>query len=755
MGQESGNSVTCGEVSCENSEAGKEVLRECGTESRRESKTFDSGSSQTSKIGNVSVSLVDSKQNIVPKSSISMLAARVSSNTSSSSCGHGFNHIESLASGAQRAGLFPAVSTKRFSSTTVGGSTVGGDPEEKNLEGTLSSIPSAHSPASQHAIAIESDLVVPQRLEERELDHIVENRAIEERAKIDQEFEADTNSCRGNTITNDFSSARAAHSPAAQNSAPSPLELWMAIGTALSQELDSQIFEAYLAPLKALRFIGAEQQLVIGCPSRFISTQVSRAHGKRLGELLALNLSKRGLDSSKAEVVFEVCEFEARRFALDTQPKSISVNAVAPGNNTVSTAGAGNQHADRLSPNQSISRVSTRSDYVPVLKNPTGSQRFDGKGSDRKNNSGAGLGANLQPSVSTKLPIAESGAAPENSGLHSRYTFSSFVVGSSNQFCHAAALRVSEAPGQSYNPLFMYGGVGLGKTHLLHAIGHAVLQRNPDAQILYLSSEAFTNELILALRHAKMDEFKSRLRSIDLLLIDDIQFMIGKERTQEEFFHTFNALYNAKKQIVITSDKIPQEFPGMEERLITRFSWGLTADLQAPDFETRVAIINRKAAQESFSIPKDVAHFVAEHVSSNVRELEGALTRLHALSSIQNVPISNELAQVALRHLLQPKAVRISIDDIKKAVAQHFGIKPADIISKRRTKNLSFPRHIAMYLCRKHTTASYPEIGSQFGGRDHSSVIHAASVVSVKISTDKELKEILGEIEKRLLGSNF
>jgi chromosomal replication initiator protein len=349
--------------------------------------------------------------------------------------------------------------------------------------------------------------------------------------------------------------------------------------------------------------------------------------------------------------------------------------------------------------------------------------------------------------------VEETAHAPTfSSQISSRYTFDNFVVGNSNQFCHAAAMRVAERPGLSYNPLFIYGGVGLGKTHLLHAIGNAVLERNPKTKVLYMSSETFTNELIMSLRHGKMDEFKNRLRSIEVLLIDDIQFMCGKERTQEEFFHTFNALYSAKHQIVITSDKIPQDIPGIEERLQTRFSWGLTADLQAPDFETRVAILKRKAALENFFLPEDVAHLIAEKVSSNVRELEGALTRLHAVSSIQRMEITVELTRNALKPILQPKTVNISVDDIKKAVASHFSIKTSEMVSKRRTKNLSFPRHIAMYLCRKHTTASYPEIGNQFGGRDHSSVIHAANVVSTKISSDDKIRGIIGEIERHLLG---
>lgn len=332
-----------------------------------------------------------------------------------------------------------------------------------------------------------------------------------------------------------------------------------------------------------------------------------------------------------------------------------------------------------------------------------------------------------------------------------KYTFDNFVVGTSNQFCHAAAMQVAEKPGESYNPLFIYGGVGLGKTHLMHAIGNAVLKANPNRKVLYLSSETFTNVLIQSLRAGKMDDFKNRMRGIEVLLIDDIQFMRGKETTQEEFFHTFNALYSSKHQIVITCDKNPVEIPDIEERLSTRFAWGLIADLQAPDFETRVAILKEKATRERFSLPEDCANFIAHNFASNVRELEGALTRLHAVSSLQNKTINIELANSALKSLLQPKVTNISVDQIKKVVATHFGIKVSDMVSKRRNKNLAFPRHIAMYLCRKHTAYSYPEIGQSFGGRDHSSVIHAANTITTKVQANSDLKDIVESLERSLL----
>lgn len=359
--------------------------------------------------------------------------------------------------------------------------------------------------------------------------------------------------------------------------------------------------------------------------------------------------------------------------------------------------------------------------------------------------------------VVKKLPVAVSREQLAQSlepkrphNLDTKYTFASFVVGNNNQFCHAAAMRVAENPGQQYNPLFIYGGVGLGKTHLLHSIGNAALAANPEARVLYLSSETFTNDLIQSLRTGTMNEFKNKMRNIDVLLIDDIQFMCGKERTQEEFFHTFNTIYAAKHQIVITSDKLPQEISGLEERLQTRFSWGLTADLQAPDFETRVAILKRKAGIEGFHLDDSVAQLIAEKVSSNVRELEGALTRIHAYASLQDKQITMELAVSALLPLTSVRNIRVSITDIKRVVSEHYSIKVPDLSSKRRTRNLSFPRHICMYLCRKHTTASYPEIGGQFGGRDHSSVIHATQVVSTKLKSDPEIRSQIADIEKKL-----
>ena len=451
-------------------------------------------------------------------------------------------------------------------------------------------------------------------------------------------------------------------------------ETWDKSIAELKEELDPQVFAAYISPLKFSSYQSSNSELIVSGPSRLVCNHVDENFRDRLVTLFSNRL---GVEKIKI------------KFAVDSNfDKKLSENS---------------------SPKVVVKRKK----------------------------------------VANRDAIKQIGL--KKSSLNPRYNFSNFVVGNSNQFCFAAASRVAEQPGESYNPLFIYGGVGLGKTHLLHAIGNSVLEKRPSAKILYMSSETFTNELIQSLRHAKMDEFKNRLRNIEVLLIDDIQFIAGKERTQEEFFHTFNALYNSKHQIVITSDKIPQEIPGIEERLKTRFSWGLTADLQAPDFETRVAILNRKALLDKCSLPESVSHLIAEKISSNVRELEGALTRLHAISSIKGVPITEDLAVNTLKPILEPKVINVSVNEIKSVVAEHFNIKVSEMVSKRRTKNLSFPRHVAMYLCRKHTTCSYPEIGSHFGGRDHSSVIHAANVVSGKLEKDLELRNVIEELERKLL----
>ncbi|MDA8421984.1 MAG: chromosomal replication initiator protein DnaA [Nitrospiraceae bacterium] len=321
-----------------------------------------------------------------------------------------------------------------------------------------------------------------------------------------------------------------------------------------------------------------------------------------------------------------------------------------------------------------------------------------------------------------------------------KYTFNTFVVGPSNQFAHAAAKAVADAPGRAYNPLFIYSGVGLGKTHLINAIGHHIQGKSPRTKVAYLSSEQFTNELINRMSHQRMEEFRQKYRNMDVLLIDDIQFIAGKERTQEEFFHTFNALYEAQKQIVLTSDRQPKEIPDIEERLRSRFESGLISDIQAPDLETRIAILRKKADFWSIRLPDDVAHFLASMMKSNIRELEGGLVKLGAVSSLTNTEITQELAKNELKYLLDSREKTITNDLIQKVVAESFGVKISDLKSKRRTKAVVLPRQVAMYLCRTLANSSLPEIGNFFGGRDHSTVIHACKVTEEKKEKDPDLK---------------
>lgn len=329
--------------------------------------------------------------------------------------------------------------------------------------------------------------------------------------------------------------------------------------------------------------------------------------------------------------------------------------------------------------------------------------------------------------------------------LNSKYTFDNFVVGSCNQFAHAASVAVAEAPGKTYNPLYLYGGVGLGKTHLMHACGHAIKQRNPHLRVSYLSSERFMNELINSIRYDKTQSFREQYRSVDVLLIDDIQFMAGKERTQEEFFHTFNTLYEQQKQIVISSDCPPREIPTLEERLHSRFEWGLIADLEPPDLETKVAILKRKAEALGFVIPDEVALFIASRVKNNVRELEGSLIRLVAISSLRGMPVSKDLAKDAIRNIASEEEPGvIAIEQIQKLVAANYKLSVDQLVSKSNCREVAFPRQIAMYLCKKLTKHSYPEIGRAFGGKHHTTVIHSCEKI-------KSLSLADAVFQKRLL----
>ncbi|MGZ6184961.1 MAG: chromosomal replication initiator protein DnaA [Candidatus Binataceae bacterium] len=348
----------------------------------------------------------------------------------------------------------------------------------------------------------------------------------------------------------------------------------------------------------------------------------------------------------------------------------------------------------------------------------------------------------------TPPPAAEAPPRDRHPQLNERYTFGEFVVGSANQFAHAAALAVANQPGVKYNPLFIYGGVGLGKTHLVTAIGHQ-LWNSGKRKILFLPTEVFMNELITSLRRDRMGEFKEKFRRVDVLILDDVQFLAGRERTQEEFFHTFNSLHSESHQIVLTSDKVPRDIPGLEERLRNRFESGLIADVAPPDLETRVAIVQKKAAHENMSLPSDVSLYIAQNVSSNVRELEGCLTRLAALASMDRTPITVEFTRQALHDLIRVQDHRPCIDGIQKTVSDFFHIRLVDLKSKKRTQHIAFCRQVAMYLCRKLTDNSFPVIGEHFG-RDHSTVIHAYNLIARRVGNDSAFRMSIEKIEREL-----
>lgn len=355
------------------------------------------------------------------------------------------------------------------------------------------------------------------------------------------------------------------------------------------------------------------------------------------------------------------------------------------------------------------------------------------------------------PSTKTSLIINDE----MPTSLNPKYTFESFVIGNSNRFAHAASLAVAESPAKAYNPLFIYGGVGLGKTHLMHAIGHYILEQNPKSKVVYVSSEKFTNELINAIKDDKTEEFRNKYRKVDVLLIDDIQFIAGKERTQEEFFHTFNALHEDCKQIILSSDRPPKEIHTLEDRLRSRFEWGLIADIQPPDFETRMAILKKKADVEGLNVANDVMVYIATKIKSNIRELEGALIRIVAYSSLTTKAISVNLASEALKDIIANKEdLPIDTKIIQESVANYFNLRVEDLKSQRRTRNIAYPRQIAMYLSRKLTDMSLPKIGEEFGGRDHTTVIHAYEKISENLKTDEVLQTTINDIYNLLNQNN-
>ena len=354
------------------------------------------------------------------------------------------------------------------------------------------------------------------------------------------------------------------------------------------------------------------------------------------------------------------------------------------------------------------------------------------------------------------IPIAPPPADLPNAVFSPKYRFDTFVVGNSNQLAYAASKSIAENPSGSFNPLFIYGGAGLGKTHLIQAIGYQLRESRPDLKVVYMSAEAFMTELIASIRYDKMQSFRDRYRSVDALLLDDIQFIAGKERTQEEFFHTFNALYEAQKQIVFTSDRPPKEIPTLEERLRSRFEWGLTADIQVPDLETKVAILRKKGEEKKLDLPQEVAFFIAERVRSNVRELEGHLNKVAVFASMVGRPITVELTKEALKDLLSKEEKPITIGEIQRIVATHYGLKVSEIKAKTNAKNITFPRQVAMYLCKELTDLSYPEIGKHFSersnekGKHHSTVMYSVQQIKKKIDSDPQFARAVEALSKQL-----
>lgn len=358
----------------------------------------------------------------------------------------------------------------------------------------------------------------------------------------------------------------------------------------------------------------------------------------------------------------------------------------------------------------------------------------------------------LEEAEKKKAPASRADAQLQDSNnLNPRYTFDSFVVGTNNQMAHAACIAVAEAPAEAYNPLFLYGGAGLGKTHLMHSIAHYIMENNSKLKVLYVTSEDFTNEVINAIHHNKQEELRNKYRTIDVLLIDDIQFIIGKDSTQQEFFHTFNALYNSKSQIIISSDKPPKEIETLEERLRTRFGCGLTADIQPPDYETRIAILRKRAELDHIYIDDAIFDYIASNIKSNIRELEGALNKIRVYSKLEKRPIDLDLAKIALKDLVDnDTVVKITPDLIITTVAEHFNIQPADILSKKRSHDIAYPRQICMYLCKKLTDTSFVKIGEFLGKRDHSTVIHGSEKIEKDLQKDSTLSTTLDIIIKKM-----
>jgi chromosomal replication initiator protein len=478
--------------------------------------------------------------------------------------------------------------------------------------------------------------------------------------------------------------------------------LWSDILHAVEKRLNRQSFETWFRPIKFDGCDNSEQVLHLRAPNQVVKDWVSSNYSEVLDESLEeLNLAEYHVDwmvESEQNITNQTITEENEEQEIDYRLPEIT----------------------------SSNGKSKNSSLFSLLE----AAESDG----------------LTPGATTFVDIE-----PIELSLNPKYTFQTFVVGSCNQFAHAASQAIAEAPGKTYNPLYIYGGVGLGKTHLMHAAGHEIKARNRHLRLSYISAEKFMNELINAIRYDKAQTFREKYRSIDVLLMDDIQFMAGKERTQEEFFHTFNALYDGQKQIVISSDCPPREIPTLEERLHSRFEWGLIADMEPPDLETKVAILKRKADLDGVALPDDVAFFIASKVKSNIRELEGSLVRLVAISSLRGLPISKMLAQDAIRNIAEDnRPAGITIEQIQQAVAAHYRLRVDELTSKNNARQIAVPRQVAMYLCKRLTKHSFPEIGREFGGKHHTTVIHSVEKIEALVLKDQFFHRIVSDLMDNL-----
>ena len=500
-----------------------------------------------------------------------------------------------------------------------------------------------------------------------------------------------------------------------------PEFVWQKCIDCLQEELPSQQFNTWIRPLRAeVNTTNGSDRLELFAPNRFVKEWVVDKFLERISELVA----ELEPDTSY-DVVLEIGKPQRRNGSA-----AATAGGVAAGSSKdiTLTAAAGSELPNSASRESSGSRGNPADTGSVATLGPRRSA------SEGPRTGNAGLGGKLRQ-------VEVEGAIRHQNYLVDHYTFDNFVEGKSNQLALAAAGQVAENPGGSYNPLFLYGGVGLGKTHLMHAVGNALLHRNPEARVVYLHSERFVADMVKALQLNAINDFKRYYRSVDALLIDDIQFFAGKERSQEEFFHTFNALLEGGQQMILTCDRYPKEIEGLEERLKSRFGWGLTVAVEPPELETRVAILMKKAAQARIDLPHEAAFFVAQRIRSNVRELEGALKRVIASAHFTSRPIDIDLIKDSLKDLLALQDKQVSLDNIQRTVAEYYKIKVADLMSKRRSRSVARPRQVAMALAKELTNHSLPEIGDSFGGRDHTTVLHACRKIRELRETDSDIRE--------------